>query len=151
MFEQLVAPDNVIAIHLSDTLTVDDVKHYKVLIEEKIAEHERFGMCVDLTGVSKIGADALTEDAKVEFELLTHLSKFRRCAIVTDAPWLRTLTNTFDHLIPVLEMKSFGGGERAAAIAWAADGPARSQVKSASAPVASAAPDDVIARKRVGA
>jgi hypothetical protein len=149
MFEKLVAPDNVIAIHLSDTLTVDDVKHYKVLIEDKIAEHERFGMCVDLTGLDKIGADALTEDAKVEFGLLTHLKKFRRCAIVTDASWLRTLANTFGHLIPVLEMKSFEGGERAAAIAWAANGPAREETKSA--PVVGAAPDDMIVNRRVGA
>ena len=144
MFEKMVAPDNVIAIRLSDTLTVDDVKHYKVLVEEKIAEHERFGICVDMSGINKIGVDALTEDAKVEFELLTHVTKFRRCAIVTDRSWIKTLANTFGHLIPLLEMKSFEGGECAAAIAWAADGPAREEAKTA--PVASAMPEDVIAK-----
>lgn len=148
MFEKLVAPDNVIAIHLSDTLTVDDVKQYKALIEDKLAEHERFGMCVDLTGIHKIGADALTEDAKVEFELLTHVTKFRRCALVSDLSWPKTLANTFGRLIPLLEMKSFHGNQRAEAIAWAAEGPAREKEKSAT--VAFVAPDEVGLKKRVG-
>ncbi len=145
MFEQLVAPDNVIAIHLSGVLTVDDVKHYKVLAEEKIAEHERFGMCIDLTGIEKVGADALTEDAKVEFELLTHLTKFRRCAFVSELSWPRTLTNTFGRLIPLLEMKSFHGNERDAAIAWASSGPAREEMKTAAAVLVT--PDNIRPRK----
>jgi hypothetical protein len=129
MFEKLVAPDNVVAIRLSGTLTTNDVKHYKALIEEKIASHERFGICVDLTDIEDIGADALTEDAKVEFELMTHLSKFRRCAFVSDKSWPKTMADTFGRWIPLLEMKSFMPSERAAAIDWASNGPARPEDK----------------------
>ena len=148
MFEKLVAPDNVIAFHLSGTMTVDDVKHYKVLVEEKIATHERFGICIDLTDIKDIGADALTEDAKVEFELLTHLTKFRRCAFVSDLTWPGTLANTFGRLIPLLEMKSFPSSERAAAIAWAATGPALEAVKTSSAEPSSLT--EARSQKRVG-
>lgn len=130
MFEKLTAPDNVIAIHLSGTLTVNDVKHYKALVEEKIATQERFGICVDLTGIEDIGADALTEDAKVEFELFTHLAKFRRRAFVTDLTWPSTMANTFGRLIPLLEMKTFGPDERATAIDWVSNGPASPKEKS---------------------
>ena len=96
----------------------------------------------------KIGADALTEDAKVEFELLTHVTKFRRCALVSDLSWPKTLANTFGRLIPLLEMKSFHGNQRAEAIAWAAEGPAREKEKPAT--VAFVAPDEVGLKKRVG-
>ncbi|MGV8997293.1 MAG: STAS/SEC14 domain-containing protein [Parvibaculaceae bacterium] len=148
MFEKLVAPDNVIAIHLSGTLSVDDVKHYRTLVEEKIAEHERFGMCIDLTGIEKVGVDALTEDAKVEFELLTHLSKFRRCAFVSDLSWPKTLANTLGRVIPLLEMKSFTGTERATAIAWAAMGPAQEVPKPSSAAFTTA--EDIKLQRRAG-
>lgn len=129
MFEKLVSPDNVIAIRLSGTLTTSDVKHYKALIEEKIASHDRFGICVDLTDLDDIGTDALTEDAKVEFELLTHLTRFRRCAFVSDKSWPKTMSDTIGRLIPLLEMKSFAPSERAAAIDWASNGPARPEDK----------------------
>jgi hypothetical protein len=124
MFERLEAPANVIAMHLSGTLTTDDVHHYKTLIEEKLAAKERFGIYVEMTELEFIGTDAITEDIRVEFELLTHLGKFRRAAMVSDMKWPGTMARLLSPILPGLEIKTFDVGERAAAIQWASEGPA---------------------------
>ncbi len=125
MFEQLVAPENVIAMRLSGTLTREDVHTYKAIIEDKIASHKHFGVCVDMSKLHDLGADALTDDAMVEFELLTHVSKFRRCALVSDKSWPITMAVAIGHLIPLLEVKSFEPEQGDAAIVWASEGPAQ--------------------------
>lgn len=127
MFEQLAAPKNVIAMRLSGTLTRDDVHAYKVIIEDKIASHERFGMCVDLTTLQDLSADAITDDIVVEFELLAHISKYRRCALVSDKSWPVSMAVAIGRWIPLLEIKAFAPDQCDAAIVWASEGPAQPQ------------------------
>jgi hypothetical protein len=133
MFEKLAAPDNVIAMRLSETLTTDDVEQYKTIIEDKLATHERFGICVDMTELTDIGTDALTKDAWVELELLVHITKFRRCALVSSKKWPTTMALAIGHWIPLLEVKAFEPGECEAAIAWASRGPAVPEAEKTSA------------------
>lgn len=74
MFEQLSAPDHVIAMRLSGKLTGDDVSQYKNLFDQKLKKHEQVGVCADLTGFSDMTLDAIVKDAKAELELATHLN-----------------------------------------------------------------------------
>ncbi len=41
MYTQLIAPDHVIAMHLRDKLTGDDIKKYKLILDEKLTHHDQ--------------------------------------------------------------------------------------------------------------
>lgn len=51
-------------------------------------------------------------------KLLGLIGKFHRCAVLSDAQWLRTAAAIEGALIPGLTIKSFELSERAAAEAW---------------------------------
>jgi hypothetical protein len=51
-------------------------------------------------------------------KLFALISRFRRCAVVSDVAWLRTAAEVEGRLIPGLEIKSFDLPEAAAAEAW---------------------------------
>jgi hypothetical protein len=51
-------------------------------------------------------------------KLLSLIGKFERCAVLSDAQWLRTAAAIEGALIPGLAIKSFELDERAAAEAW---------------------------------
>ena len=123
MFEQLSAPDHVIAMHLSGKVTREDVQQYKRLFDEKLAQHERIGVCVDLTGISDMSAEAMIEDAKVEFGLLAHLNQLSRCAVVSDKEWPRAFLGLAGPLLATVELMAFTPDRREAAMTWAAELP----------------------------
>lgn len=123
MFEQLTAPDHVIAIRLSGKLTGEDVDQYKNLFDTKLAKHKHIGICVDMTGFSDMSTEAIIKDAKAEFELLTHISQFSRCAFVSDKEWPQAVIHFLNPLIPTIEMKVFASGQNDEATKWAAELP----------------------------
>ncbi len=123
MFEQLSAPDHVVAMRLSGKLTGDDVSRYKNLFDRKLEDHERVGVCADLTGFSDMTLDAILTDAKVELELATYLNQIGRVAFVSDKEWPQALIQLSSGLFPTLAMKSFTPDQVEAAIQWSAELP----------------------------
>jgi SpoIIAA-like len=107
-------------MHLSGKLTGDDVKKYKNVFDQKLANHKHIGICVDLTGLSDMSAEAMIEDVKAEFELFTHLNQLSRCAVVSDKEWPQAVINLMKPLFPTFEMKGFTPNQCAEAIGWAA-------------------------------
>lgn len=57
-------------------------------------------------------------------QLFGLLAKFDRCAVLTDANWIKTAAEIEGALFPGIAIKGFGMGERAAAEAWLAREPA---------------------------
>ncbi|MBV6658114.1 MAG: STAS/SEC14 domain-containing protein [Devosiaceae bacterium] len=51
-------------------------------------------------------------------KLLALIGRFDRCAVLTDAAWLRTAAEVEGALIPGLAIKAFEAGETDAAEAW---------------------------------
>ncbi len=123
MFEQLSAPDHVIAMRLSGKLTGDDVSQYKTLFDQKLEKHERVGVCADLTGFADMTLDAIIKDAKVELELATHLNQIARVAFVSDKEWPQAVIQLLSGLFPTLSMKAFTPDRLAEAIQWSAELP----------------------------
>lgn len=54
--------------------------------------------------------------------LFALMRRFRRCAVLSDAAWLRTAAGIEGALIPGLEIKAFAMDQRPAAEAWLAGG-----------------------------
>lgn len=121
MFEQLTAPDHVIAMRLSGKLTGEDIDQYKNLFDQKLATHKHVGVCVDMTGFSDMSLEAIVKDAKAEFELLAHLNQIGRCAFVSDKEWPQAMITLMEPLFPTFQMKAFPPNQIGNAMTWAAD------------------------------
>ena len=120
-FERLDSPDHVIAVRLTGKVTGEDIARYREILDAKLAQEREISLCVDFAGLEDMDFDAFTAGARADFELLSHLGRFHRCAFVSDKEWPEALVRYIDPIFPVLELKVFPAGERAAAIAWAAE------------------------------
>jgi SpoIIAA-like len=123
MLEKIESPDTVLAVEVVGKLEKED--YQSVLVPELRALLDGPGeiRCVfvfadDYTGLTVGGT---VEDSKLYFSELVHrdLSKWRRCAIVTDHDWLRHAISVFRFMMPG-EVECFEPSQVQAAIDWAA-------------------------------
>ena len=123
MLEKLDSPDSVLAVEVVGKLEKAD---YETVILPAIdAQIEGAGeiRSVWVFGEKYQGltAGAVASDAKLYLGELVHrdLSKWKRCAVVTDKDWLRHSIQIFRFMIPG-EVELFDLTQRQAAIDWAA-------------------------------
>ena len=123
MYQHVTAPDHVIAMHLSDKLTGDDIKKYKGILDGKLLNHDQLSMVVDFTGLTDMNAEACVEGTKADLELLRHINRFTRFAFVSDKEWPQALIGFMSALLPTVEMRVFLPDESDEAIQWASELP----------------------------
>lgn len=145
MFAHLPAPDHVLACKLSDKVTGNDLKRYKSLLEDMLEKHEAVSLCVDITDLSDMNADALFEGMKADLELLSHFRQFRRGALISDKEWPRALIGLVTSLVPAFEMKAFRPGQSDEALVWAAQSPSKLKAEKPSVRILPTTRDDVFA------
>lgn len=68
-----------------------------------------------------VTADAMAEDMKFEFGLLTQRAKIAKMAVVTDLQAFSALLKWIDPILPMIGMRSFHSSEVAAAETFASD------------------------------
>lgn len=145
MFEQLSAPDYVLALRFSGKLTGGDIKQYQGILEDKLKKHERINACIDFTGLSDMNSDALVEGVKADLKFLSHLNQFSRCALVSDKEWPQALIRFVAPVLPTLEMKAFTPTQRDKAIKWAAERPEAPKTENRAFRFLPTSKDDVLA------
>ncbi len=145
MYKQLTAPDHVIAMHLSDKLTGDDIKKYKLILDEKLTNHDQLSIVVDFTGLSDMNADALVEGTKADFELLSHIDQFTRFAFVSDKEWPQAMIGFMSAIFPTVEMKVFLPDESDEAMKWASELPGAPKSQAPAFRFLPTSTDDVLA------
>lgn len=123
MSRQLTAPDHVIAMHLRGKLTGDDIKTYKLILDEKLSNHNHLSVVVDFTGLSDMNADALVEGTKADLELLSHIDQFTRFAFISDKEWPQAIVGFMSSIFPTVEMKVFPPDESDEAMRWVSELP----------------------------
>lgn len=109
---------NVVAIRAVGKLTADDyAKTLEPLIDEQLAKSDGLRVVIVLGDEFKgMEADAVWEDLKIGFGNLT---KWKRCAVVTDRDWIEKAMNVFGWMSPG-DVKHFDEDELADAMKWAA-------------------------------
>lgn len=92
-------PANVVAVRASGQVTGDDYKNVLVpAIEEKLNQYDRIRLLYHLgPELRKFTTTAFWDDAKVGFY---HLKDFERIAVVTDIPWIQTMTKGMGLMMP---------------------------------------------------
>lgn len=117
------APDNVLALHMSGTITKRDIQAIERAVGEKLTRHRKIGFYVDMTGLSEVTGEAVLEDLKFEMRLLGKLNRFPRVAIVSDKRWIAAVVKVVGPLIPMVKVKAFTPDAYDQAMAFAADLP----------------------------
>ena len=123
MLEKLESPDSVLAVEVVGKLEKADYE--RVLVPALDAQIKDAGeiRSVWVFGEKYEGltAGAVGSDAKLYLGELVHrdLSKWKRCAVVTDKDWLRHSIQIFRFMIPG-EVELFDVNQTQAAVDWAA-------------------------------
>lgn len=121
MFEEMTAPKNVAAFRVTGTMSGEDVDKYQRLLHEKLEEHGQIGLCMDMTGLSDLDAEAFTKGVKADVDFLKHLDQVGRLAVVSDKQWPHILIGLYNRLLSGVEAKVFTTAEREQALAWSAE------------------------------
>jgi hypothetical protein len=123
MLEKIDSPDTVLAVEVVGKLEKEDYQSVLAPGLRALLDGPGEIRCVlvfgdDYTGLTVGGT---VEDSKLYFSELVHrdLSKWRRCAIVTDHGWLRHAISVFRFMMPG-EVQSFGSSQVQEAVDWAA-------------------------------
>ena len=123
MLEKIDSPDTVLAVEVVGKLEKED--YQTVLVPEIRALLDGPGeiRCVFVFGDKYTGltVGGVVEDSKLSFSELVHrdLSKWKRCAVVTEHDWLRHAVSVFRFMMPG-EVECFDPSQVQAAIDWAA-------------------------------
>jgi len=113
------APADVIAFRAVGELDADDYRTVlKPVVDETIASGGKV-RCVYVLGPEFTGATAgaAWEDAEMG---MAHVTKWHRCAVVTDIEWVRHVVKAFGWMMAG-HMKLFAVDELPAAMAWASE------------------------------
>ena len=121
MFELLPAPDHVVALKISGTLTADEYDRIVEAIEGRLARHERLGVLVDLLEFNALTGAAVLKDLRYALSKVSELRRFPREAMIAEKLWIRTLVAAARPIVPHVELRAFGADEREAAMAWVSE------------------------------
>ena len=118
MIERIDSPDNVLAFKATGKIEKADYENVLVPAVDKMMDDKG-----ELRFVYVLGDDfdgytfsAGWEDTKLGMH---HLTKWKRCAVVTNHDWVRHMVGAFRWMMPG-ELKVFDVADQQAAIDWAA-------------------------------
>jgi hypothetical protein len=113
------APEGVLAFRAVGKVEAADYETVLTPAIEAAVEHGKIRIVLELGAeFDGYSAGAAWEDLKL---WTPHLTKWERCAVVTDHRWITDAIRVFRVVMPG-EMKVFPAGELDAALAWAAGG-----------------------------
>ena len=123
MLEKIDSPDSVLAVDVVGKLEKEDYQRVLVPGLRALLDGPGEIRCVFVFGDNYTGltVGGTVEDSKLYLSELVHrdLSKWRRCAVVTDHDWLRHAISVFRFMMPG-EVQSFGSSQVQEAVDWAA-------------------------------
>ncbi|ANK82324.1 MAG: hypothetical protein TEF_17125 [Rhizobiales bacterium NRL2] len=124
MYAILDAPDDVLAIELSGTVTREDIQSIESACRARLERHETLGLFVDLTGLSDVTGDAIAEDIRFEMEMLSMWERFPHVAAVSDKKFVSAIVRFLNRSVAAVEFRAYDPASRDAAMAFASDVPA---------------------------
>lgn len=116
---------NVWELTLQGVLEKSDIETMERELIPALRGDHPIGLIIRAENWKDITADAIAEDLRFEFRLLAQWAKIAKMAVVTDLQALAAVLNWVDPILPMIEMKSFGSSDVAAAEAFASDLPMR--------------------------
>lgn len=112
--------DNRIDITLSGALDADAMRAGLHDLLDKAEGMEHGQMLYRIPDFAMPSLGAIMVELGLLPRLFSLLHRFDRCAVLSDAPWLRQTAEVKGAIIPGLTIRAFGLEEEAAAEAWLA-------------------------------
>ncbi len=116
---------NVWELTLEGVLEKADIEVMERELTPALDGDAPLGLIVRAEGWRDMTADALAEDMRFEFGMLTRWARIARMAVVTDLQAFAALLRWVDPILPMIEMRAFPASEVAAAEAFVSDLPGR--------------------------
>ncbi len=112
---------NVFELTLEGVIEKSDIETMERDLTPALKGEGPLGLVVRAENLQDFTADAIAEDMKYEFGMLTQWSKIAKMAVVTDLQALSALMKWIDPILPMIDMKSFSSSDVSAAEAFASD------------------------------
>lgn len=110
-------------VRLSGRLDAADIKTMERVLIPALGGEGKLGLVVRAEDWTDISADAIAEDMRFEFGLLTKWNKIARVAVVSDLEAFAAIIRWTNPIVPMTEMRAFGSSEVARARAFASSPP----------------------------
>lgn len=118
---------NVWELTLSGVVEKADIETMEHELTPVLKGDGPLGLVIRAEDWKDMTANAMAEDAKFEFGLLTQWTKIAKMALVTDLEAFAAVMKWIDPVLPMIDMKSFGSSDIAAAEAFASDLPTKTK------------------------
>jgi|TARA_R110002072_G_scaffold4706_3_gene32864 hypothetical protein len=133
MLEVLPSPPHLVAVKVTERLEAEDIEAIMVAIEGALAELRKISVFIDLSAMQEVTFEAVKKDLSYAYQMLSHLGRYHRGAVVTDRDWIVAATRVEDFLLPGLDVRAFKPEHRDAAFGWAAEDPVEDPAKNLAA------------------
>lgn len=118
MHNFLPAPDNVIALKVSGTITGEDLDAMMDRTEAVMAVNDKVHVFVETESIGGMQLSAFPRHMSRAMPLFGKLDQFGRVAVVADQAWMRVGTRLESALLPNISYRVCDPGERDEAFAW---------------------------------
>lgn len=122
MMEMIDAPDDVIALKVSDKISGRDLDTIMNRLDAVMAVHQKLHVFVETCGIDGIELSGLPAYMQRAMPLFGKLDRFGRVAVVADQVWVRAGTRLESALLPSISYRVYMPEEREEALAWVTGG-----------------------------
>lgn len=107
--------DNILGCRVNGRIEKEDIEKITELVEEKLKDHKKLRIYVEVEKIGLIKPEALFKDIQLAVK---HFKKFEKKAVVTDKKWAMKITPIIDKLFPNIDLKCFESSKKAEAQEW---------------------------------
>lgn len=126
MLELITAPaPHVVAMRAAGRVNVTELQHAIDIIEQTKQQHPKVSLYAEIDAMRWMTLTALLRDLGYGLTQLGELEHFHRIAVTSDRSWLRPLASIEKSLFSPVELRIFANSDKAAAMSWVCELPAR--------------------------
>jgi len=115
---ELAFKDDIAMMTIYGRLTEEDMGLCLDWLKAEIGTHGSFNLLMTMTKMKWPTAAAYKEEFSRLGDVFKMTKAIKKCAVVSDSRFVRTVSSIEGALIPRFEIKAFDGDEADAALAW---------------------------------
>lgn len=110
--------DDILGYRLDGRVEATDVDRLVNAADRKLASHEKLSVYAEVHSLAGLTLEAIVRDLEATVRRLNWFTRFTKVAVVTDAPWLRTVARVEDVLFRGIQIRAFSLAEKEQALTW---------------------------------
>ncbi len=123
MIEILDSPKYLVAMHLTGSLTAEDVERAYKATDDALKSNDRISFFADIDDSVNLSCEGLLIDVMEGIGQIGKLKHYYRAAVVTDLTWLASIARVKGFVFSSVDVRVFEREDRDMAFAWASEEP----------------------------